>query len=90
VKNEELEDENPEEEYLPDTKPDSQGETIRKSGLAYAAAITLFASVAFLLGVGWALDRWLNSSPWGMVGGIILGSVVGLYQFVRITSQIYK
>jgi ATP synthase protein I len=71
-------------------KPESEGETIRKSGLAYAAAFTLFASVAVFLGAGYALDAWLGSSPWGMVGGIVLGSVVGLYQFVRITSEINK
>ncbi|HEX8267387.1 MAG TPA: AtpZ/AtpI family protein [Pyrinomonadaceae bacterium] len=79
-----------EEEQNQDFKPESEGETVRKSGLAYAAAFTLFSTVAVLLGVGYLLDRWLGSSPWGIVGGIVLGSAIGLYQFVRITSQIYK
>lgn len=78
------------EEQQQDLKPESEGETVRKSGLAYAAAFTLFSTVAILLGAGYLLDRWLGSSPWGIVGGIVLGSAVGLYQFVRITSQIYK
>lgn len=70
-------------------KPEeTEGEIIRKSGLAYAAALTLFASVVVLLGVGYVVDLWLKSSPWGLVAGIVLGSVVGLYQFVRITNQI--
>lgn len=73
-----------------DFKPESEGETVRKSGLAYAAAFSLFSTVAVLLGAGYLIDRWLGSSPWGIVGGIVLGSAVGLYQFVRITSQIYK
>lgn len=73
-----------------DFKPETEGETVRKSGLAYAAAFTLFSTVAVLLGAGYLLDRWLDSFPWGIVGGIVLGSIVGLYQFVRITSQIYK
>jgi ATP synthase protein I len=79
-----------EEERNQEVEPESNAETVRKSGLAYAAAFTLFSTVAVLLGAGYLLDRWLGSSPWGIVGGIVLGSIVGLYQFVRITSQINK
>jgi F0F1-type ATP synthase assembly protein I len=78
------------EEQNQDFKPETEGETVRKSGLAYAAAFTLFSTVAVLLGAGYLLDRWLGSFPWGIVGGIVLGSIVGFYQFVRITSRIYK
>ncbi|MDQ4120818.1 MAG: AtpZ/AtpI family protein [Acidobacteriota bacterium] len=78
------------EEQNQNFKPETEGETVRKSGLAYAAAFTLFSTVAVLLGAGYLLDRWLDSSPWGIVGGIVLGSIVGFYQFVRITSRIYK
>jgi ATP synthase protein I len=78
------------EEQNQNFKPESEGETTRKSGLAYAAAFTLFSTVAVLLGAGYLLDRWLGSSPWGIIGGIVLGSIVGFYQFVRITSKIYK
>ncbi len=60
----------------------------RKSGLAYAAALSLFFTVATLLGLGWLLDRWLGTSPWLMVVGIILGSVLGIYEFIRITSKL--
>ncbi|MGH9970898.1 MAG: AtpZ/AtpI family protein [Pyrinomonadaceae bacterium] len=63
-------------------------DTNRKSGIAYAAAFALFASVAGLCGFGWALDRWLGTGPWLMVGGLVLGAVVGFYQFVRLTSKL--
>ncbi len=59
----------------------------QKSGIAYAAAFTLFLTVATLLGLGLLLDRWLGTTPWLLVVGIVLGSVVGLYQFVRLTSR---
>lgn len=69
-------------------KPESTGETARKSGLAYAAALALFAAVVVMLGAGYLVDLYFGSSPWGLVGGIVVGSIVGLYQFVRITNQI--
>lgn len=71
-------------------EPESVGETVRKSGLAYSAAIALFASVAFLLVIGWLVDLLLGSSPWGIVLGIVVGSAIGFMQFFRITSQIFK
>ena len=60
----------------------------RRSGMAYAAALSLFFTVATLLGLGWLLDRWLATSPWLMVAGIVLGSALGLYEFIRITSKL--
>ncbi|HEY0385927.1 MAG TPA: AtpZ/AtpI family protein [Pyrinomonadaceae bacterium] len=60
----------------------------RRSGVAYAAALSLFFSVVTLLGLGYLLDRWLRTGPWLMVAGIVVGSALGLYEFVRITSKI--
>jgi len=67
---------------------DEEEESVnRKSSIAYAAALSLFFSVVTLLGLGWLLDRWLGTSPWLMVAGIVLGSALGLYEFVRLTSR---
>jgi ATP synthase protein I len=62
-------------------------ETNRKSGLAYAAALTLFASVAAFSGLGWMVDRWLDTKPWFLAAGVVLGSIAGLYQFVRLSAK---
>ena len=59
-----------------------------KSGIAYGAALSLFFAVAVMTGVGWAFDRWLGTKPWLMVLGIVLGAVVGFYQFIRLTSKL--
>jgi ATP synthase protein I len=67
--------------------PDQQ--TNRKSGYAYAAGITLFASVAAFCGLGWLLDKWLGTEPWFLIVGIVLGSAVGLFEFVRLSSKTY-
>ena len=61
----------------------------RKSGFAYAAGITLFASVASFCALGWFLDKWFGTDPWLLVIGIILGSAAGLYEFVRLSSKTY-
>lgn len=63
-------------------------DTARKSGLAYAAALALFFSIAAFLGIGWALDNWLGTKPWLLVAGIVVGSIIGFYQFVRLLSKI--
>ena len=60
----------------------------RKSGLIYAAVLSFVLSTVALMGFGWALDRWLGTSPWLVVAGIVVGSGVGFYQFVRLLSRI--
>ena len=71
-------------------QPETAAETIRKSGLAYSAAIVLLCGIVFGLIIGWFADPLLGTSPWGIVAGIILGSVIGFVQFFRTTSQILK
>jgi len=61
----------------------------QKAGFAYAAGFALFASVAVFCGVGWLLDRWLGTDPWLLIGGIVLGSAAGLYEFVRLSAKTY-
>lgn len=70
--------------------PETPGETIRKSGLAYSAALALGGSIIFMLLIGWVLDSFLGTSPWCLLAGIIIGSGIGFYQFFRLTSQILK
>jgi len=67
---------------------DNQEETNRKSGIAYAAAFSLFACVVSGLAIGWLLDRWLGTKPWLMVVGIVLGAAAGFYELVRTTSKL--
>ena len=63
-------------------------ETNRKTGLAYAAAFSLFAAVVTGLLAGWLLDRWLGTRPWLLVTGVILGAAAGFYELIRTTAKI--
>jgi F0F1-type ATP synthase assembly protein I len=62
-------------------------EVTRRSGIAYAAGLTIFISVVSFMGLGWLLDRWLGTS-WIIIAGIVLGSVVGFYEFIRIITRV--
>ena len=72
------------------THTETAGESIRRTGLAWSAVTVLGGSVIFMLILGWFFDLVFGSKPWGTVGGIILGAIIGFIQFFRITSQIFK
>ncbi|HEX7177904.1 MAG TPA: AtpZ/AtpI family protein [Pyrinomonadaceae bacterium] len=59
----------------------------RRSSTAYAAGLAIFFSVASFLGLGWLLDSYFGTGPWLIITGILLGSVAGFYQFIRIMSR---
>ena len=69
------------------TKKEDQDLT-RKSGLMYGAVMSLVFSLISCLLAGLALDHFLETSPWLVVTGIIVGAVVGFYQFIRVMSRI--
>lgn len=73
-----------------ETYQETTAENMRRTGLAWTAATVLAGSVVFLLVIGWFFDLVFGSSPWGIVGGIVIGAIIGFVQFFRITSQIFK
>lgn len=87
-----IEDAPPEPELFVEVpyQPDTSDETIRNSGLAWSAGIIFFGSVIFMMFLGWGFDLLFGSSPYGLVGGIVFGSLIGFIQFFRISAQIFK
>lgn len=75
-----------------DKKSDAEemGRTVRNSGLAYGAGISLVGSVVVMLGAGWLADSYFGSGPLGVIIGIVVGAIVGFYQFFRINARIFK
>lgn len=76
--------------FQPPAEKETPAETVRKTGLAMSAGITLFGSVAAFMVIGYLFDRFFDSSPKGLIGGCVLGAIIGFIQFFRITSQILK
>jgi F0F1-type ATP synthase assembly protein I len=65
-------------------EPDSAG----KSGVLIGAVFSLASTIIACLLVGWLLDHWLKTGPWLLVVGIVLGSVLGFYQLIRIMMRV--
>lgn len=48
----------------------------------------LLTATAVWMGIGWLLDRWLDTDPWIMLGGALLGFALGTYVvFLRADEQ---
>ena len=70
--------------------PPTQAEAMRQTGLAYTIGIAFFVAIVFMGFLGWLADQLLGYSPWGIVGGIVLGAIIGFMQIFRISSKIFK
>ena len=80
----------PKEPYiLADYSPPSTAENVRRVGLAWSAGVVFGGSIIFMAVLGWLVDLLVGTSPWGIVGGVVLGSIVGFMQFFRLSRQIF-
>jgi F0F1-type ATP synthase assembly protein I len=47
------------------------------------AALQMAASISLGVSAGWWLDHRCDWAPWGVIGGVVLGTVVGLYVVLK-------
>ena len=40
------------------------------------------------IGLGWLLDRFAHTGPWGVIGGLLIGAGLSIYATVRTASRI--
>ena len=40
------------------------------------------------LGLGWTFDHFAHTSPWGVVGGLLIGAGFSVYAVVRTASRV--
>jgi F0F1-type ATP synthase assembly protein I len=58
-------------------------DTVRKSGPAASASYGLIGAIVLLGGIGYAIDSWRGTSPWFLIGGLVLGLIVGFYELAK-------
>jgi F0F1-type ATP synthase assembly protein I len=68
----------------------STAETARMGGLAWSTGIVLFGAVILMMLIGWGADLLFGTKPWGMIGGLIVGAVIGFVQLFRTSSEIFR
>jgi F0F1-type ATP synthase assembly protein I len=54
-----------------------------RAGSAMMASYTLIGAIILLGGIGYAVDAWSGSAPWGLLIGLLLGIVVGFYELAK-------
>ena len=57
--------------------------TAEQAGPAAGAGYTLIGAILLLGAVGYGVDYWRGTSPWFLVGGLLLGIVVGMYELAK-------
>jgi F0F1-type ATP synthase assembly protein I len=62
-------------------------ENVSRAGPAATASYTLIGAVVGLGGLGYAVDSWLGSKPWGAFVGLLLGLVIGFYELVKAAQR---
>ena len=58
-------------------------ENVTRSGPVAAASYSLVGAIILLGAIGYALDRWLDTSPWFLIGGLLAGVVVGFNELIK-------
>ena len=52
-------------------------------GKAWSLAIEMVAAVGVSVFIGWWVDRWFGSAPWGLLGFILLGIATAMWTAIR-------
>ena len=58
-------------------------ENAERAGPAAGASYTLIGAIIVLGGIGYAIDYWRGTTPWFLLGGLLLGIVVGMWELAK-------
>lgn len=59
-------------------------DSLVQSGPVAGASYTLIGAIMMFGAIGYGLDRWLHSAPWGLFVGLLLGLIVGFYELAKV------
>lgn len=71
-----------------DARAAERHETWRGLDRASSLSTLLPAAVLTYAGLGWLADRWLQTQPWLLAGGALLGCVLGIYLLIVRSRQL--
>ena len=60
---------------------------VKQSGPAAAASYGLIASILIFTYFGWMIDREIDSSPFAILIGMLLGMIIGFYHLIKVVSK---
>ena len=58
-------------------------DNVVRAGPVASASYTLIGAIILLGGIGYAIDRWLGTTPWFLLAGLLLGLIVGFYELAK-------
>ena len=58
-------------------------ENAERAGPAAGASYTLIGAIILLGGIGYAIDSWRGTSHWFLLGGLLLGVAVGMWELAK-------
>lgn len=56
----------------------------------YRLVASLISGVLVGLGLGWLIDRFAHTSPWGLIGGLLVGMGVSIFNVVQASARMSK
>lgn len=72
----------------PDDPAGQQGDGQQGAGLGLRIGVEFVVAVVVATGLGWALDRWLGTRPWGTIVLFFLGVAAGMLSVYRAIAGI--
>jgi F0F1-type ATP synthase assembly protein I len=63
---------------------ESLQDNVRRAGPAAGASYTLIGAIILLGGIGYGIDQWQDTKPWGLFAGLLLGLIVGFYELAKV------
>ncbi len=62
---------------------ESLQQNAERAGPAAGASYTLIGAILLLGALGYAVDAWRGTSPWFLIGGLLFGIIVGMWELAR-------
>jgi ATP synthase protein I len=66
------------------------GETLRTIGALSAVGFAFVLAVVVGTALGYAVDRWLGTSPWFFLGGFAVGVIAGVRSVFKTVASVSR